>query len=71
MAGGSAPFFEMEECQIVELNNGTVVINMRNRIQKYRAISISLDDGETWLPHWYDFELPDPTCSAGLIIFLT
>ena len=67
MSRGAAPFYHMEECQIAELDNGTVIINMRNHLQKYRAISISLDDGETFLPHWYDYELPDPTCSAGLI----
>jgi len=66
MGGGAAPFAAMQECQVVELNNGSVILNMRNS-KKERAIAISQDGGATWESRWYDQSLPDPTCSAGLI----
>ena len=64
----SDAFMGMGECQLVELSNGTVVINMRNENKQHRrAISMSLDGGASFGNIWYDPALPDPTCSAGLI----
>jgi sialidase-1 len=61
-------FSGMGECQVVELNNGSLVINMRNRDKQHdRAISMSLDGGLSFENVWHDAQLPDPTCSAGLI----
>ena len=64
----SPPFKSYEECQVVELNNGSVAINMRHP-GGHRAVSVSLDGGTTWETPWLDTMLPDPTCSAGLINF--
>ena len=62
----SPPFNSYEECQVVELNNGSVAINMRHH-GGHRGVSISQDGGTTWEAPWLDDALPDPTCSAGLI----
>jgi hypothetical protein len=53
-AGGAAPFAALQECQIVELNDGRVMVNARNKhLNKScdcRAYSISEDGGTTWSP---------------------
>ena len=36
----SDAFMGMEECQLVELSNGTVVINMRNENKQVRIVSL-------------------------------
>jgi sialidase-1 len=61
----------MQECQLVELASGTVMMNMRNaHLNKScdcRAVSLSHDGGLTWSKPSYSPELIEPTCSAGLI----
>ena len=61
-----------QECQMIELTNGSVAINMRNAHLDpngcdCRAVSISHDGGATFSPVWYVPELIEPTCSAGLL----
>lgn len=64
------------ECQIVELEDGTLQINMRNYIGsdgkepakgKRRAVSLSKDGGDTWSEPRYDAALVEPICQASLI----
>lgn len=62
----------MAECQVVELKNGTILVNSRNEIRgtthpKTRAAAISNDGGATFQPFYYVDELEEPTCSAGMI----
>ena len=67
-AGGVLP--GMQECQLVELQNGSVVINMRNAHRDpcdCRAVSISHDGGLTFSPAWFIPALIEPVCSAGLL----
>ena len=57
-----------DECEAVELNDGTVYMNMRSRQdRKCRASARSQDGGQTWSPVEYDSTLPEPSCQAGLI----
>lgn len=72
--GGSLPWAGIGECQIVELNNGSVMVNARNEIPgsanpmpKHRAYGISHDGGTTWSDIMFSEELIEPTCMAGLI----
>ncbi len=57
------------ECQVVELSNNKLLINMRNYNREYlcRAISVSNDGGISWGDITYDKELIEPICQASLI----
>eukprot|EP00040_Diaphanoeca_grandis_P020733 m.110256 g.110256 ORF g.110256 m.110256 type:complete len:478 (-) comp28025_c0_seq3:584-2017(-) len=59
---------EMDEPQLVELANGVVMANMRNRLSNHsRGVSISKDGGETWGPIVFDEGLPTPVCMGSII----
>jgi sialidase-1 len=65
-----------EECQVVELAGGDLLLNMRNywgrdgkrpdRADR-RAIARSRDGGATWSPLEFDATLIEPVCQASLI----
>lgn len=64
------------ECQVAELPNGVLQLNMRNRLGRYggkpdvdgyRLIAESRDDGLTWESQRVDSVLIEPMCQASLI----
>jgi sialidase-1 len=56
------------ESQVVELADGTLLMNIRSYNGKYcRAISISNDGGESWSEIHHDAQLADPVCQASLL----
>ncbi len=67
------------ECQVVELADGTLMMNMRSQEGKvaegvqqrprdgHRSISFSKDGGATWSAPEFDQHLGDPVCQASLI----
>lgn len=56
------------ECQVVELEPGTLMLNMRDNRGGSRAVHISRDLGTTWQVHSSSRGLlPEPVCNAGLI----
>ena len=57
------------ECQAVELIDGTVMNNARTYISDpdHRGIATSTDGGQTWSDVWFDQELPEPTCQASFL----
>ena len=56
------------ETQIVELPDGTWMVNSRNHYGKQRRlIATSKDKGKTWSEISFDQGLPCPTCMASLI----
>jgi len=56
------------ETQIVELPDGTWMVNSRNHYGKRRRlIATSKDKGRTWSEISFDQALPCPTCMASLI----
>ncbi len=59
------------ECQAVELIDGTVMNNARSYEidPDHRAIATSTDGGHTWSEAWFDQELPEPTCQASFLRF--
>jgi sialidase-1 len=71
--GGGLPYAGVGECQIVELNNGSLYFNARNEIRAanpmphHRAYSVSHNGGTTWSALKFAADLEEPTCMAGLI----
>jgi sialidase-1 len=56
------------ESQVVELENGDLLMNMRSHHGRgRRAIATSKDRGETWSPVTFDEALIDPTCQASIL----
>jgi sialidase-1 len=56
-----------EECQVVELLNGSLYLNARSGGGGGRYVVTSNDGGETWNPWIEDPELPDLGCMASII----
>ncbi len=58
----------MNECQLVELAAGKLLLSMRNDPKgTHRAFATSDDAGAHWTEPQHDLELIDPTCQASLI----
>jgi sialidase-1 len=60
---------QVNECQVVELADGLLMINMRNynRTVSTRAIAISKDGGDSWSKVTYDPVLVEPICQASFL----
>jgi sialidase-1 len=76
LGGTVAP--HTDECQVVELADGELLMNMRNywgrdgmrpELGGMRAIARSRDGGETWSALTFDKILIEPLCQASLIGF--
>jgi sialidase-1 len=66
--GGTVPRGGTNECQVVELSNGSLYLSMRNYDGTFRrAYSISRDNGITWGDVKIDETLIDPVCQASII----
>jgi sialidase-1 len=57
------------ECQVAELADGTLLLNMRNHSspQRRRGTALSKDGGLTWSEVRFDEELVEPVCQASLL----
>lgn len=66
--GGTTPIDQVNECQIVELPNNQLMLNMRNydRSKKNRQVAISEDGGLTWQDQRFDSVLVEPICQASI-----
>lgn len=66
--GGRTPDDGVNECEVVELEDGTLLLNMRNydSRNRHRAISSSNDQGESWSATWHDEALIEPMCQASI-----
>ena len=66
--GGSSPNRQVNECEVVELTDGRLMLNMRNYdgSKKARQIAFSRDGGTTWIDQRFDEALIDPICQASL-----
>ncbi|RMF95802.1 MAG: exo-alpha-sialidase, partial [Planctomycetota bacterium] len=56
------------ECEVVELSDGALLLNMRNydRSKTCRAVAVSRDGGATWSSVRFDEALPEPICQASI-----
>jgi sialidase-1 len=66
--GGSAPDAQVNECEVLELENGRLMLNMRNYDAENptRQVAFSVDGGETWTGQTHASELLDPICQASI-----
>ena len=55
------------ECQVVELFDGTLMLNIRDQNIKKRGIACSSDGGLNWSEVTFDETLIDPHCQASII----
>lgn len=66
--GGSSPEHQVNECEVVELTDGRLMLNMRNydRSQSARQVCFSADGGVTWAEQHHDAFLIEPICQASI-----
>jgi sialidase-1 len=66
--GGSSKEHQVNECEVVELDDGRLLLNMRNydRKQRTRQQAISSDGGLTWNKQRHVPELIEPICQASI-----
>ncbi len=66
--GGTTPHDQVNECEVAELPDGKIMINMRNydRNKRFRQTAISSDGGMSWLSQRHDTTLIEPICQASL-----
>jgi len=66
LGGAAGP--KTNECEVVELADGRLMLNMRNYNRQHtcRAVAFSADGGLTWTPVSYDPALPEPVCQASI-----
>lgn len=66
--GGSTPRDQVNECEVAELADGTLLLNMRSYDPSVRArqTALSRDGGLHWEDQKTVPELPDPICQASL-----
>lgn len=59
------------EDQVVELEPGTLMLNMRNygNNDRLRKVFVTKDLGKTWTAHPSNGMLPEPVCQASLVKF--
>lgn len=66
--GGRTPEQKVNECEVVELTGGRLMLNMRNydRSKKNRQVATSDDGGLTWIDQRIDETLIEPICQAAI-----
>lgn len=66
--GGRTPQHQVNECEVVELTGGRLMLNMRNynRTTRTRQTAVSDDGGLTWRNQAHDAALIEPICQAGI-----
>ena len=67
--GGVSPQDHVNECAVVELADGRLMLNMRNdrSNSSFRQICLSPDGGETWEGQSFEPTLIEPICQASLL----
>lgn len=56
------------ECQAAQLGDGSIMLNIRNDHERYRAVVVTHDLGQTWQPHPTSRNtLIEPNCNGSLL----
>ena len=56
-----------DEAKIVELDNGSLMMNIRNKTPDYRKIVVSEDYGDSWGTPYFQYDLSDPAVNGDFI----
>lgn len=66
--GGRTPDHQVNECEVVELTGGKLMLNMRSYAdsKRMRQTALSDDGGLTWKDQRSDPNLIEPICQAGI-----
>ena len=66
--GGSSPQDQVNECEVAELEDGRLLLNMRNydRSKRTRQVAVSQDGGASFRDQRHAADLPEPICQASL-----
>ncbi len=67
---GKPAFSGGNECQAAQLGDGSIMLNIRNDHERFRAVFVTHDLGQTWLPHETNRNtLIEPNCNGSLLRF--
>ncbi|MDA1055213.1 MAG: exo-alpha-sialidase [Planctomycetota bacterium] len=56
------------ECQAAQLGDGSIMLNMRNDHERFRAVFVTKDLGQSWQPHETNRNtLIEPNCNGSLL----
>ncbi len=55
------------ECQVIELTDGSLAMNIRSGRNACRLVAISKDGGMTWAPAYEEHQLPEYGCQASIL----
>ena len=56
------------ECQAAQIGDGSIMLNMRNDHERFRAVFVTKDLGQTWQPHQTNRNtLIEPNCNGSLL----
>lgn len=66
-AGEPTPVGSVGECAVAELNDGTLMLNMRTGDGFYRKYSLSNDGGITWSEPKVDVQQLDANCQGSIL----
>lgn len=66
--GGTTPRDQVNECEVVERSDGSLLLNMRSYdpASRARQVAVSKDGGLTWSDQRPDFALIEPICQASI-----
>ncbi len=65
---GNPAFRGGNECQAAQLGDGSIMLNMRNDHERFRAVYVTKDLGKTWQPHESNRNtLIEPNCNGSLL----
>lgn len=65
---GAPAYSGGSECQAAELGDGSIMLNIRNDHDKFRAVFVTRDLGQTWQPHETNRKaIIEPTCNGSLL----
>lgn len=56
-----------DEAKVIELENGNILMSIRNRQKGFRKFSISKDQGVTWGAPYLQKDIKDPACNGDII----
>ncbi len=64
---GTPAFSGGNECQAAQLGDGSIMLNMRNDHERFRAVFVTKNLGKSWQPHATNRNtLIEPNCNASL-----